>query len=192
MRLIPISLLLCSPLLAAELPSDPAQRVAYKAIVLRAYHLKPWQRDGYQHMLDNNITVQGVAKTTSYSYHWESRRMAGGEWTASGSHVHSAGCAANPGIPFGALIWTSYGLRYVTDRGDWVKLGYVRGVGRVTNGREIANLDYYTLKPLPTLRNAPYAIVKASGDRSVWMMGRQEWRRLLKAAGGDKKKAEVR
>jgi len=187
-----LSLLLCAPVLACELPDDPAQRCATRAIRGDFGELKAWQRDGYQHILDNNITVQGTAKVTSYSYHWESRRMAGGEWTASGSHVHTAGCAANPGIPFGTLIWTPHGLRYVTDRGGWVKLGYVRGVGYVTSKREVANLDYYTLKPLPTLRNAPYAIVKPVGDRSVWMMGKQEWRRLLKAAGGDKKKAEVR
>ena len=94
--------------------------------------------------------------------------MAGGKWTSSGSHVHLAGCAANPELPFGTIIWTPYGLRYVTDRGGWVKLGYVRGVGYVTNSREVANVDYYTWTDWPTLRNAPFAVVKQTGDRSVW------------------------
>ena len=34
--------------------------------------------------------------------------------------------------------------------------------------REIANIDYYTMREYETLRNAPFAVVKQAGDRTVW------------------------
>ena len=145
------------------LPDDPVQRCATKALRGDYPILKPWQRDAYEWVLAKGVTCCGKAKVTSYGKNWESAAMAGGRWTASGSHVHIAGCAANPEIPFGTLIWTSYGLRYVTDRGGWVKVNR-----RFTRRSETANLDYYTWESWPTLRETPWAIVKRNGDRSVW------------------------
>lgn len=148
--------------------TDPFRRCAAKALAGEFGTLRPWQRDAYTYGLATGVTCRGLAKVTAYGHRWESARMAGGVWTASGSYVHLGGCAANPELPFGALVWTTRGLRYVTDRGGWVKLGYVRGVGYVTTRRETANLDYYTHHNVPTLRHTPWALVKAKTDRSVW------------------------
>lgn len=144
-----------------EAEEDPFRRCAKKALAGEFGELKPWQKQAYQWGLWRGVHADQRAKVTSYGYKWESRQMAGGIRTASGSHVHRDGCAANPGISFGAIVWTPYGLRYVFDRGGLVKLAY-------TNSREAANLDYYTWGPLPTIRNAPYALVKDNGTRSVW------------------------
>jgi hypothetical protein len=153
-----------------ELPDDPCQRCAVKALRGDYGKLPGWKRDAYQWGIDNNITCKGKAKVTSYGP-WESIAMWGGGKTASGSSVNTKGCAANPELKFGTLLWTPYGLRYVTDRGGWVKVGYAKVHGRmrrVTNKSESANLDYYTNSELPTLRNAPYAIVKINCNKSGW------------------------
>ena len=153
----------------AALPADPFQRCAVKALRGDFGTLRPWQRDAYLWGAASRVHCCGVAKVTAYGHKWE----AGGTETASGSRVHLGGCAANPELPFGTLIWTSRGLRYVTDRGGWVKVGYARVHGkmkRVTNKRETANLDYYTWHSMPTLRNEPWALVKigAQTDRDTW------------------------
>ncbi len=140
--------------------SDPFRRCAKKALSGEFGELADWQRCAYEWGLVRGVTVQGRAKVTSYGHKWENEDGQN-EWTASGSHVHRAGCAANPELPFGAVVWTPYGLRYVFDRGGWVKLNR-------TNAREVANLDYYTWSPMPTLRDAPFAVVKEHGDRSMW------------------------
>lgn len=153
-----------------ELPKDPFRRAATKALRGDYGKLPGWKRDAYQWGIDNNITCKGKAKVTSYGP-WESIAMWGGGKTASGSSVNTKGCAANPELKFGTLLWTPYGLRYVTDRGGWVKVGYAKVHGRmrrVTNKSESANLDYYTNSELPTLRNAPYAIVKINCNKSGW------------------------
>ncbi|MFP3905261.1 MAG: hypothetical protein ACLFWB_13525, partial [Armatimonadota bacterium] len=92
---------------------DPFQRSAKKALSGEYGELAFWQRAAYIWGIKNGVTCDGLAKVTSYGYRWEPRWLAGGKWTASGSHVHLAGCAANPEIPFGVLVWTPYGLRYV-------------------------------------------------------------------------------
>ncbi len=146
--------------------TDPFRRCAMKALAGEFGELEGWQRDAYIWGLETGVTCSGVAKVTSYGP-WERC----GTVVASGGRVHLRGCAANPEIPFGTLIWTPYGLRYVIDRGGWVKVGYARVFGRmkrVTNPREIANIDYYTMREWKTLRNAPFAIVKETGDRTVW------------------------
>jgi hypothetical protein len=89
--------------------------------------------------------------------------MSGGPYCwVSGRRVrlNAAHCAANPEIPRGSIIWTPYGLRFVVDRGGWVKLGYVPGVGQTTCPTESANLDYWGQRELPTLRNAPYVVLR--------------------------------
>jgi len=153
------------------LPLDPFRRCATKALRGDFGTLRPWRQAAYAWGLATGVTCCGVAKVTSYGHKWEPAWLAGGTQTASGSRVHLGGCASNPEIPFGTLIWTPYGLRYVTDRGGWVKVGYARVYGRmkrVTNARETANLDYYTWRPMATLRSAPWAIVKRQTDRATW------------------------
>ncbi len=154
-----------------SLETDPFRRCAKKALAGLFGPLEFWQRDGYLHGLAGGVTCNGAAKVTSYGP-WEGC----GRMTASGSIVHTRGCSANPELPFGTLVWTPYGLRYVNDRGGWVKVGYARVYGRlkrVTGSREVANLDYYTLAEWHTLRNAPFAVVKRNGDRTVWWSRRR-------------------
>ena len=154
-----------------SLETDPFRRCAKKALAGVFGSLEFWQRDGYLHGLASGVTCDGAAKVTSYGP-WE----ACGRMTASGSTTHTRGCSANPELPFGTLVWTPYGLRYVNDRGGWVKVGYARVYGRlkrVTGERETANLDYYTLAEWSTLRNAPFAVVKRNGDRTVWWTPRR-------------------
>lgn len=159
-----------------KLPNDPCQRCAAKALRGDYGKLPTWKRCAYEHIISNNITVAkdgGYAKVTGYGYLWESAAMAGGTVTASGSKVHTRGCAANPEIPFGTLVWTARGMRYVNDRGGWVKVGQARVYGKwkkVTNNKESANLDFYTEEPYHTSRNTPYAIVKQNGDRKIWFV----------------------
>jgi hypothetical protein len=151
---------------AWQYEDDPFRRCAMKALAGEYGELDDWQRDAYIWGLKTGVKCKGVAKVTSYGP-WEPC----GTIVASGGRVHLRGCAANPEIPFGTLIWTPYGLRYVIDRGGWVKVGYARVYGRykrVTNQREIANIDYYTMREWETMRNAPFAVVKQSGDRTVW------------------------
>jgi hypothetical protein len=149
-----------------SLETDPFRRCAKKALAGLFGPLEFWQRDGYIHGLADGVTCTGAAKVTSYGP-WEGC----GRMTASGSIAHTRGCSANPELPFGTLVWTPYGLRYVNDRGGWVKVGFARVYGRlkrVTGNNETANLDYYTLNEWDTLRNAPFAVVKPDGDPTVW------------------------
>lgn len=145
------------------LPEDFFQRCAVKALRGEFGVLPRWKRDAYLWGRCRGVTVCGVAKVTSYGP-WESPEMSGGQWTASGTHVSEDECAANPEIPFGAIVWTAaYGLRRVEDRGGWVKVGYAVVRGRrklVTCAEESANFDYYALRELPTVRRSPWARVK--------------------------------
>jgi len=155
------------------LPLDDFQRAAIKALRGDYGELTDWQRDGYTWGLAQGVLANRLAKVTAYGYKWESTAMAGGVWTASGAYVNLRGVAANPELPFGTLIWTEQGLRYVTDRGGWVKVGRAFVHGRwkqVTSSRETANLDYYTWGPVETIRETPWCIVKphAQTDRGTW------------------------
>lgn len=143
----------------ALLPSDAFERCATKALRGDYGPLEHWQQCAYIWGLAKRVRCCGLAKVTSYGP-WESPHMSGGEWTASGLRVSARFCAANPEIAFGTIVWTEYGLRYVQDRGGWVKLGWVPRVGRVTTALENANLDYYSERELATLRETPWAVVR--------------------------------
>ena len=146
------------------LPSDPFRRCATKALRGDYGPLADWQRCAYEWGLARGVEVCGVAKVTSYGYLWEPAWLAGGTTMASGRRVYVGAVAANPELPFGTIVWTAaYGLARVEDRGGWVKVGFARVHGRmrrVTNRRETANLDYYSERPLPTVRNCRWARVK--------------------------------
>ena len=146
------------------LPEDPFRRVATKALNGDYGVIPSWKRDAYLWGLARGVETCGVAKVTSYGYLWESAAMAGGTTMASGRRVYVGAVAANPELPFGTIVWTAaYGLARVEDRGGWVKVGFARVHGRmrrVTNRRETANLDYYSERPLPTVRNCRWARVK--------------------------------
>jgi len=147
-------------------PGEPFQRCATKALRGEYGPLEEWQRCAYIWGIAKRVRCCGLGKVTSYGP-WESPQMSGGPTTATGLPVSQRFCAANPEIAFGTIIWTEYGLRYVQDRGGWVKLGWVRGVGRVTSALENANLDYYSDRELATLREVPWAVVKRAQKRQV-------------------------
>jgi len=142
---------------------DPFQRCAALALAGKWGKLKPWQEEAYRSGQQRGLTAHRLAKVTSYGP-WESDAMSGGPfaWLKNGTRVrlNEAHCAADTAILEGSIVWSDYGLRFVVDRGGWVKLGYVRGVGRVTSTQESANLDYRTKRKMSTLRNTPYVILR--------------------------------
>lgn len=101
----------------AKLPTDPLQRIAYRAVVLKQWPEAPkWKLDAYQRVLDNNITVRGAARRTCYCPHCAGNRC------ADGSRVRHGICAASKNIAMHSIIWlASDGLLKVTDRGGAVK-----------------------------------------------------------------------
>jgi hypothetical protein len=136
---------------------DSFQRAARSAKEGKWGVLKPWQLEWYNYGLAHQLKVQGRAKVTSYGP-WESDRMSGGPFCWLGSRrvvLGSAHCAADRGIPKGSIVWTNYGLRFVVDRGGWVKVG-----GSFTSSGETANLDYWSPRELSTLRQTPYVILR--------------------------------
>jgi len=139
------------------LPADPFQRCAVRALGGEFGPLQEWQAYWYRRGVGGGRTIQGRAKVTSYGP-WEPPSMSGGPycWVA-GRRVRlsRAHCAANPEIPRGSVVWTPYGLRFVVDRGGWVKVG-----GRFTRPDESANFDYWSSHELPTLRRAPYVVLR--------------------------------
>ena len=101
--------------------------------------------------------MQGLAKVTAYGP-FESDRMSGGPYCWVGDRrirLNSAHCAANPEIPQGSVVWTPYGLRFVVDRGGWVKVRRP-----YTHRGETANFDYWSPRDLPVLRGAPYVVLR--------------------------------
>ncbi|MEN6305404.1 MAG: hypothetical protein ABFD96_21960 [Armatimonadia bacterium] len=102
---------------AATLPTDPLQRIAYRAVVLREWPKAPqWKLDAYQEVLDKGITSKGAARRTSYCPSCSGTRC------ADGSRVRHGICAASKNIPMHSIIWLAGdGLLKVTDRGGAVK-----------------------------------------------------------------------
>jgi len=114
--------------------TDDLQRTAYRAVVLREWPDTPqWKLDAYKIVLDRKITLQGVARRTTYC------PRCSGTTCADGSAVRDGICAASPNISMHALIWlASDGLLKVCDRGGAVQVdGGCRGRG------ESANLDVW-------------------------------------------------
>ena len=137
--------------------SDPFRLCAERALAGYWGPLKPWQQQWYRLGLERGLTVQGRAKVTSFGP-WENPRMSGGPFCWVGPvriRLDAAHCAANPELPKGSIVWTPYGLRFVVDRGGWVRLGRP-----YTRPGETANLDYWSPRPLPTLRGAPYLVLR--------------------------------
>lgn len=102
----------------ANLPADPLQRQAYRAVVLREWPDMPqWKFVAYQIVLAKNIVAQGRARRTTYCPSCSGMRC------ADGSRVRQGVCAASRNIPMHSLIWLSTdGLLKVTDRGGLVRV----------------------------------------------------------------------
>lgn len=103
---------------SSVLPSDPLQRMAYQAVVLKTWsHVPQWKLDIYQEVLDKKLTAQGLAKRTTYCPRCSGTRC------ADGSRVRDGICAASRNIPMHSIIWLqSEGLLKVTDRGGAVRV----------------------------------------------------------------------
>ncbi len=116
------------------MPDDPLQRIAYRAVVQNEWPDTPqWKLDAYKIVLDRKITVQSVARRTTYC------PRCSGTTCADGSRVREGICAASPNIPMHALVWlASDGLLKVCDRGGLVK---VNGGSRARG--ENANFDVW-------------------------------------------------
>jgi len=104
--------------LPTTMPDDPLQRIAYRALALNEWPDTPeWKLDAYRVVLHHKITVQGVARRTTYC------PSCSGTTCADGSPVREGICAASPNIPMHALVWlASDGLQKVCDRGGAVQV----------------------------------------------------------------------
>lgn len=103
---------------ASKLPSDPLQRMAYQAVVLRLWpHAPAWKLAIYQRVLDSGTKAHGLAKRTTYCPGCAGNRC------ADGSRVRRGVCAASRNIPMHSVVWLeTEGLLKVTDRGGAVRV----------------------------------------------------------------------
>jgi hypothetical protein len=140
-----------------SLPTDPLQRDAYRAVVLREWPNTPqWKLDAYRIVLDRNIKAQGLARRTTYC------PSCSGTTCADGSGVRDGVCAASPNIQMHAIVWlASDGLVKVCDRG-----GAVQVEGGCQSRGETANFDVWCPRceggcwtGPGTLARVPYAVV---------------------------------
>lgn len=147
------------------LPTDPLQRIAAKVGRGDFPNAPQWKLDLYHRIYQQRITVQGLAKRTTYC------PRCSGTHCADGSPVRPGICAASPNVPMGSIIWlASDGLLRVTDRGGLVKVGTVTWRGRrvrCTLPGETANFDAWQRRCVGacwsgpgTKRMVPYAIIK--------------------------------
>jgi hypothetical protein len=110
----------CAPIVAQtpDLPTDPLQRVAQKAIRGDFGVIPAWKLNGYKAALATGATVQGRAWVTSY---YPSEGFYEGKRTRSGIGVtmRSAAVQRADWKRFrGCWVWTAaYGIRLVEDTG---------------------------------------------------------------------------
>jgi hypothetical protein len=133
------------------MPTDPLQKMAYKAVVLRQWPGAPaWKLALYSQILRDGTTVHGRAKRTTYCPRCSGKRC------ADGSPVRHGICAASRNIPMGAIVWLqSEGLLKVCDRG-----GGVRVPGRHENAHfDVWVPNCYRSSAGGTKRGVPWALV---------------------------------
>lgn len=111
-------LIIVTPAVCQDLPQDPLQRCATKAINGDFGKLKDWQAKGYKLAIKHGVTVQGKAWVTSY---FPSEGFREGDCTASGRGVsiRSAAVKINDFKKLKLMyVWTNYyGIRIVEDCG---------------------------------------------------------------------------
>ena len=97
---------------SADLPEDPFQRCATKAMRGAFGKLADWQREGYQRGLDQGVTVGHKFHLTYYT-----PRSCPGTRGASGQPVSTRMAASNR-LPRWSWVWLPrVGIRQVLDRG---------------------------------------------------------------------------
>ena len=117
-RLVTVAMLVTGATQATELPSDPFQRTAVKALRGDFGKLKPWQVSGYKAGLTAGVTVQGLAWVTSY-YPQEGFYRGKGTRSRVGVSERSAAVSrATWAQRRGMYVWTAaYGIRIIEDSG---------------------------------------------------------------------------
>jgi len=150
----------------ADLPTDPCQRCAVKALRGAYGQLPRWKHDAYIWIVAKGIRCGGnLAKITSYGP-WEGC----GTETFSGDRACTEFVSVDPEhIPLGTLVWTPWGLRYAMDTGGAVKVQ-----DRYLRDGENGNFDYYTLRGVETERCQPWVVVKQLTDWNWY--GLRKWR----------------
>lgn len=156
----------CAPIVAQtpDLPTDPLQRVAQKAIRGDFGVIPAWKLAIYRKVVEKGITADNVAKRTTYCPYCSGKKC------ADGSRVRRGICAASPNIPMHSIIWlASDGLLKVCDRGGLVKVGRAKWRGKwynCTKGAETANFDVWKPRCVGhcwtgpgTLRRVPWALI---------------------------------
>jgi len=149
-----------APATAADLPPDPLQRAATKALAGDFGPLPDWKAHIYRTVLATGMTVQGEAKRTTYCPHCS------GLTCADGSPVRRGVVSASRNIPMHSVIWLATdGLLKVCDRGGAVRVG-----GGYTLAGESANFDVWVPRCAGgcwtgpgTKRNVAWAIVGQAG-----------------------------
>ena len=134
-----------------QMPTDPLQKMAYKAVVLRQWPDAPaWKLALYSKILRQGITVQGRAKRTTYC------PQCSGTHCADGSPVRRGVCGTSRNLPLGYIIWLhTEGFLKVCDRG-----GLVRVPGRGENAHfDIWVPNCYRGASRGTRRNVAWALI---------------------------------
>lgn len=159
MQVLLAALLLCSP----QLPKDPAQATAAKALADTWGPLQPWQSHWYQQIRDDRLTATDRAKVTFYG------PFDGGNdwkhyWFPALGKTFKCGpaiCAANPEVPRGSIIFIAgVGLRMVGDRGGKVTLRYCRR-------GETANFDAWNKHDLGTRQQVPFLLLRRGWSKAA-------------------------
>lgn len=107
----------------AQLPADPFQRVATKALRGDFGKLQQWQVTGYKRGLEQGVTASTSIWLTAY-YGTEGS----GKVDSRGNRCTYRTCASN-NVKRGSYIWTRYGLRQVLDCGAKSNDGIARRKG---------------------------------------------------------------
>jgi hypothetical protein len=114
------ALLSTTPATAPDLPADPFQYTAVRALRGDYGKLQPWQRAGYQRGLQQGVTTRHLVFLTAY-YATE----VGGKYDRRGEPCTMRHAAANR-VPQGCCVWTKFGLRKVLDSGAQSNDAYAR------------------------------------------------------------------
>lgn len=140
----------------AELPADPCQRVAEKALAGAFGDLEPWQEKGY-----TLLARGGAVKKTAWITHYWVGEPGVNHTTASGRRVSSEVCAMLD-YKFGTYVLvdlpTGFNLRRVWDRGSQA------------NRRRARSRGAQVWCDLYVPRSAPYSVRNASHVRPVYIL----------------------
>ncbi len=141
---------------AAELPADPCQRVAEKALSGAFGELADWQEEGYKRLAQG-----GAVKKAAWITHYWVGEPGVNHTTASGRRVCDEVCAMLD-YPFGTFVLVDlpigFNLRRVWDRGSQANRG------RATRRGAQVWCDLW----VP--RNAPYSVRNATYVRPVYIL----------------------